>query len=62
MNDCDDSRDYLGDGLLLVTVVLLALKLGGVIAMPWKWALLPIWGPLALIIILGGIMWIWERR
>lgn len=40
----------------LLAIVFTVLKLCGVINWSWWWVLLPVWGPLALIVVLiGGV-------
>lgn len=50
----------------LLTVVFIVLKLTDVIAWPWWWVLSPLWIPLALVLIIGGIvaltLWIGDRK
>lgn len=44
----------MGEAFLpLLAVLLIGLKLGGVIAWSWAWVLLPIWGPIALFVVIG---------
>jgi hypothetical protein len=39
----------------LLAILFIGLKLGGVINWSWLWVLLPIWLPLALVLVLGVI-------
>ena len=42
----------------LLTIVFITLKLTNVITWSWWWVLLPLWGPMAFMLSLGGIVWI----
>lgn len=40
----------------LLTIVFITLKLTNVITWSWWWVLLPLWGPMAFMLSLGGIV------
>lgn len=40
----------------LLTIVFITLKLTSVITWSWWWVLLPLWGPVAFMLSLGGIV------
>ena len=40
----------------LLTIVFITLKLTNVITWSWWWVLLPLWGPMAFTLSLGGIV------
>ncbi len=43
-----------GVGFLgLLAVAFIVLRLCGVIDWPWIWVLLPLWGPVALVVVVG---------
>lgn len=45
----------------LPTLILIALKLCGVINLPWVWVLCPVWitaGLVAIIFVIVGILWV----
>lgn len=44
--------------LVVVSIVLAALKMGGAIALPWLWVLAPVWIPLALFLLFGAVMFV----
>lgn len=53
----------------LLGVVFVTLKILGYITWSWWWVTLPLWGPLALLIIVGavvvavwGVLWLVESR
>jgi len=43
-----------GGGLFTLFLVFLVLKLTGVIAWSWWWVTAPLWGPFALVAVIGG--------
>lgn len=40
----------------LLTIVFITLKITNVITWSWWWVLLPLWGPMAFMLSLGGIV------
>lgn len=47
-----------GIGFLgLLTIAFIVLKLTGVIEWSWWWVLLPLWGPVALVLVAMAIVW-----
>ena len=49
-----------GIGFLgLLTIVFIVLKLTNVIAWSWWWVLAPLWIPVALLIVIMGLIFIW---
>ena len=40
----------------LLTIVFITLKLTNVITWSWWWVLLPLWGPMAFMLSLGGVV------
>ena len=40
----------------LLTIVFITLKLTNIITWSWWWVLLPLWGPMAFMLSLGGIV------
>jgi hypothetical protein len=42
----------------LLTILFIALKLTNVIDWPWIWVLAPVWGGLALIVLILSVAWV----